>query len=59
MREKILSFLLKHFYRDYVVVWQTKHTSEVGLIIEKPHALIMNCSFTGFKTGIKWEIKKK
>lgn len=52
IRTKFLSWLLRNFYKDYSIVFQTEHVAGVGILTRKPHVLVECCTVKRKAVGI-------
>ena len=46
-RTKILVKILRTFYKDHAIAWNTYHPKGIGILIKKPHCILENVHISG------------
>jgi parallel beta-helix repeat protein len=52
VKVKALKWILTHFYKDWAICYNTKHSYMAGIYSDKKHSLIANCEIKETVYGI-------
>ena len=58
-RTKILVKILRTFYKDYAIAWNTYHPKGIGILIKKPRCILKTFTSQEKKMCTVWKIRNE